>query len=86
MLAGAGGPVPAGLVECLGVPRRARRSFSTRYGPVMLTHDVAGPARGSVRPVALATGAAVGDALLLHFDPDDGTAAVEVVRATAAAG
>lgn len=86
VLAGAGAPVPAGLVECLGVPLRARRSFSTRYGPVMLTHDVAGPARGSLRPVALATGAAVGDALVLHFDPDDGTAAVEVVRATAAAG
>ncbi|MGH9164379.1 MAG: hypothetical protein ACRDZW_02555 [Acidimicrobiales bacterium] len=84
MLAGAGASVPAALVECLGLPRRARRSFSTRYGPVVLTHDAAGPARGSLRPVALATGAAVGDDLVLRFGPDDGTAAVEVVRATVA--
>ncbi|MGI8808781.1 MAG: hypothetical protein ACR2KK_13235 [Acidimicrobiales bacterium] len=86
LLSGAGAPVPAGLVECLGVPRRARRAFTTRYGPVVLTNDAAGPARGSLRPVALATGAAAGDALVLRFGPGDSTAAVELVRATVAAG
>lgn len=85
VLAGAGGPVPAGLVDCLGVRSGARRPFSTRYGPVMLTHAAGRPARGSLRPVALATGAVAGDALVLRFSPSDDVAAVELVRAIAAA-
>lgn len=85
VLAGVGGPVPPGLVDCLGVRSGARRPFSTRYGPVMLTHAAGGPARGSLRPVALATGAVAGDALVLRFSPSDDVAVVELVRATAAA-
>lgn len=85
VLAGASGPVPVGLVDGLGVRSGARRPFSTRYGPVMLTHAAGGPARGSLRPVALATGAVAGDALVLRFSPSDEVAAVELVRAAAAA-
>lgn len=85
VLRGAAGPVPEGLVDSLGVRPGARRSFSTRYGPVMLTHAASGPARGSLRPVALATGAAAGDVLVLRFSPSDGAASVELVGAAAAA-
>lgn len=85
VLAGSGGPVPAGLVDGVGLRPGARRSFSTRYGPVMLTQAASGPARGSLRPVALATGAAAGDVLVLRFRPSDGVASVELVRAAAAA-
>lgn len=86
LLGGAGASVAAGLIECLGVRPGARRAFSTRYGPVVLTHAAAGPTRGSLRPIGLATGAEVGDTLVLRFGPDDSTATVELVRATAAAG
>ncbi len=70
VLAGSPAPVPVPLVEALGLRRGARRSFSTRCGPVALTHDAARPARGSLRPVALAAGAGVGDTLVLGFHPD----------------
>lgn len=52
----------------------------------MLTHAADGPARGSLRPVALATRALAGDALVLRFNPSNVVASVELVRATAAAG
>lgn len=79
VLAGKGGPAPVALVEALDLRRGARRTFSTRYGPVALRYDTQ-PSRASVRPIVLATGAAAGDTLLLGFRPDDATAAVELVR------
>lgn len=85
VLAGAAGRVPVGLVDCLAVRSGVRRPFSTRYGPVVLTNDRSGPARGSLRAIALATGAVAGDTLVLCFSPPDDLAAVELTRATAAA-
>lgn len=85
VLAGACGGVPVDLVQDLGLHKGARRTFATRYGPVALSSD-GGPSRGSLRPVVLAAGAAVGDSVLLGFHPDDGDAIVEVVPSATAAG
>ncbi|MGH9155857.1 MAG: hypothetical protein ACRD1K_08515 [Acidimicrobiales bacterium] len=71
VLSGAGGPVPVQLLLALGVDAGARRAFATRYGPVALDHHPAQPTRGSLRPVALAARARLGDTLLLGFDPHD---------------
>lgn len=85
VLSGSSGPVPLPLVQDLGVVQGAHRTFSTRYGPVALSHKATQPIRGSVRPVALAAGASAGDILLLGFDAMEGNAAVELVPASAAA-
>ncbi|MDQ2826834.1 MAG: hypothetical protein M3Y04_07735, partial [Actinomycetota bacterium] len=83
VLRGASDPVPAAVMEALGVPCGGRRTFTTRFGPVALGHKASQPIRGSVRPVALAAGAAVGDALVLEFDAATGDASVELVLASA---
>jgi len=67
VLAGEEAAVPQALVDGLGVARLRRRSFSSRYGPVTLSHDGPSPTRGSVRAIALAAGATVGDTLLMGF-------------------
>lgn len=68
-LKGAEADVPLGLVEGLGMRRPARRTFTSRWGPVTLAHDGTRPTRGSLRAVALAAGACVDDSLLLGFSP-----------------
>ncbi|MDQ3384537.1 MAG: hypothetical protein M3503_00765 [Actinomycetota bacterium] len=85
VLSGSGAPVPVDLVQGLGLRSGARRTFATRYGPVALSYDRP-PTRGSLRPVALAAGAAVGDSVLLGFHLDDDAAMVEVIPPTAAVG
>jgi len=85
VLRGATDPVPLAVVEALGVPRGGRRTFTTRFGPVALSHAVAKASRGSVRPVALAAGARAGDALVLDFDAATGDASVELVLASSSA-
>lgn len=67
VLAGEEAEVPPALVDGVGVARLRRRSFSSRYGPVTLSHDGPSPRRGSVRAIALAAGATIGDTLLLGF-------------------
>ncbi len=67
VLSGHPGPVPKGLCRALGIRPHEDRTFATRYGPVTLTHHQDQPVRGSVRPVALAAGCALGDILLLDF-------------------
>ena len=82
VLRGSEGPVPVTLVDDLGMARRTRRTFSSRFGPVALSYDAPDPARGSVRAVALATGAQAGDTLVLGF-AKAGDVIVEVRRAAA---
>jgi hypothetical protein len=60
-------PVPAALAEGLGLDHLARRTFSSRWGPITLTYEGHQPTRGSVRAVAMAAGAGAGDTLLLGF-------------------
>ncbi len=81
VLAGDEAVIPTSLVEGLGVAPLNRRSFATRYGPVVVANDGAAPTRGSVRAVALAAGARVGDTMMIGFRPD-GHAVVEVRHGT----
>lgn len=82
VLAGVPGPVPAALAHTLGLRRGGRRTFSTRYGPVAVAHDGDVPTRGSIRPIALAVGASVGDELVIVLYPDGREATVSVVPRT----
>ena len=59
-------------VETVGM----RRTFSTRFGPLTLSFDGVTATRGSVRPIALAAGALVGDAIVVRFAPDTEQAGV----------
>ncbi|MGH9055631.1 MAG: hypothetical protein ACRDYY_07180 [Acidimicrobiales bacterium] len=70
VLHGCEADVPVALVEGLGLVPPARRTFSSRWGPVTLAHDGLEPKRGSVRAVALAAGARAEDTLMLGFSAD----------------
>lgn len=80
-LRGSEAAVPVALVEGLGLAPLARRTFSSRWGPVTLAYDAAQPKRGPLRAVALAAGARPDDTLLLGFSPK-GTLDVEVRQGT----
>jgi len=86
VLGGSVGPVPLPFVEALGLGAGDRRSYPTRYGPVALSNAGSGPTRGSIRPVALAVGATVGDALVLGFHPSQDDVVVTRVPVQASAG
>lgn len=77
LLAGRNGAVPEPLVHQLGMRVGGQRTFPTRYGPVTLSYDVAGPTRNSLRHVALAAGAVIGDRILMGFLPGSGDTQVE---------
>lgn len=79
VLGGAGAPIPPAVARAAGLQRGSRRTFTTRFGPVPLTFDGEMPTRGSVRPVALATGARVGDELVITLYPDRHGADVSLV-------
>lgn len=81
-LRGSEAAVPLALTEGLRLEPPARRTFSSRWGPVTLAFDGSQPTRGSVRAVALAAGAHPEDTLLLGFSVD-GDIAVEVRPAAA---
>lgn len=70
VLAGRSQPAPAELAHAVGVAPDHRRTFAGRYGPISLVNDDDGPLLASLRPIALACGATVGDTLLLGFSPD----------------
>ena len=70
-LAGTPGAVEASLVDALAIDRGGARTFTTRFGPIVLAFPIDGPRHGSLRPVALAAGAKVGDFLVLDFSPPD---------------
>ena len=82
VLGGGSGPIPTSLAHALGMGRGSRRTFATRYGPVALAYDAEAPTRGSIRPVALAMGAAIGDELAITLYPDGNEADVSLVRST----
>jgi len=86
VLRGSVGPVPLPFVEALGLGAGDRRSYPTRYGPVALCNVATGPTRGSIRPVALAVGATIGDALVLGFHPSQDDVVVTRVPVQASAG
>ncbi len=81
VLRGAEAVVPGALVEGLGLTAAGRRTFSSRYGPILLAPDGPQPTRGSLRAVAMAAGARHGDTMLLGFSRD-GDVHVEVRGAT----
>ncbi len=81
MLRGSAEAVPRSCVEALGIPIGGRRTFTTRFGPIVLNHNAGQPTRGSLRPVALAAGAKEGDLLVLEFDAAAGQASVELAVA-----
>lgn len=84
-LLGAEAGVPVGLVEGLGLEPPSRRTFSSRWGPVILAYDGKKPTRGSVRAVALVAGARLDDILLMGFSVG-GDVSVEVRPAGLADG
>jgi hypothetical protein len=79
VLRGLDAVVPTGLMEGLGVGVGHRRTFSSRYGPIVLAYDGPQPIRGAVRAVTLAAGCYEGDTLLLGFS-GAGDVVVEVRR------
>ncbi|MGC8626016.1 MAG: hypothetical protein ACP5VR_00430 [Acidimicrobiales bacterium] len=85
VLRGSEAPVPLALVEGLGVAPLARRTFSSRWGPLTLANEAPQPVRGPLRAVALATGARPGDTLLLGFSPR-GDLEVDLRRGAGQAG
>lgn len=68
-LRGAEASAPSPLAEELELVPNTLRIYSSRWGPVSLAHDGSRLVRGSVRAVALASGAREGDTLLLGFSP-----------------
>ncbi len=84
-LRGAASEVTAALAEGLGMRPPQRRTFSSRWGPVSLAYESQAVTRGSVRAVALAAGARLGDTLLLGFSTD-GDLAVKVQAAGSQSG
>ena len=80
VLTGGHGPLAPGVAAALGLRPGAHRTLTTRYGPVAVIHDGDTPARGSLRPIALAVGAALGDELAISIYPDGRGADVTVVR------
>jgi hypothetical protein len=77
LLRGDESPVSEGLVRALGLGLQQRRTFSSRFGPVMLANDGPEASRGPLRPVAMGTGVGIGDTLVLGFAPE-GDVVVEV--------
>ena len=78
VLLGAEGPLPVTLAEALGLrPGRVSR-FATRFGPLALSYDGGRAKRGSVRPIALASGAVAGSQLTLWLTPGLDRAEVEL--------
>ncbi len=67
LMRGADSSVPEDLVRALDIGFQHRRTFSSRFGPVMLANDGPEPSRGPLRPVAMGVGARLGDVLLLGF-------------------
>jgi hypothetical protein len=71
MLRGSGAPVAPAVAAAIGVEPGEQATFTSPYGPVLITWHLTsthGPRRGSVRRVAQAVDATVGDTLVLAFD------------------
>ena len=76
VLAGQTSNMASDIASQLGLAVGAAKRFPTRFGPLALTFDGDHVHRGSIRPIALAIGACVGETLLFIVDPRHGTAEV----------
>ncbi|MGH9071472.1 MAG: hypothetical protein ACRDX8_10000 [Acidimicrobiales bacterium] len=85
VLRGGEADVPPATAELVGLQPSQRRTFSSRFGPVTLSREGDQTQRGSVRAIALASGATDGDTLMLGFAAG-GDVAVEVHRPPAQPG
>jgi hypothetical protein len=82
VLGGATAPVPVPLLATLGMQPGTRRTFATKFGPVALAYDGDRPMRGTLRPVALAAGAGLGDVMALGFRVGEDDAVVTLLPVT----
>ena len=69
VLKGASAAIPDALALALGVRPGGRRIFSSRFGPLTISDECGHTQRGSLRLIALASGAVLGAVLHLCFDP-----------------
>lgn len=84
MVRGSSRPIPPAIAAAIGVIPGERREFRNPYGDIGVVWRMSstnGPNVGSVRPLALATGAVTGDTLVLVFRLDDASVAVERIGA-----
>jgi hypothetical protein len=83
VLRGSGRGVPPAVAAYLGVLPGQPRTFATPQGEVLVSWPITtlGPAIGSVRDLAAAVGAVLGDGLRLDFDRAAGTLRAERVPA-----
>ncbi len=77
-LSGADGVVPLAVAHAIGLARGSRRAFTSRYGPMTVSYESDVPTRSSIRPIALAVGAAVGDEVVVTLYHDDNEAHVSL--------
>ncbi len=73
------GAVDPALADLLALRTGTPKHFPTRFGPLSFLSDGVGVQHGSIRPIALACGAAVGAMLAFVIDPRTVTAAVDVM-------
>jgi hypothetical protein len=88
VLRGSGLSIEPPVAEAIGVLPGRSRDFETSYGPVPVAWDPAEPAApnmGSIRQLARAVDAALGDLLLLIFDPVAGTLRADGIERSASA-
>lgn len=76
VMAGDTAEAPIELATSLALTPGLERKLPTKFGPFIVSYDGVRVVRGSVRPVALASGARVGDVLVFVIDPQQ--SAVEV--------
>ena len=78
VLSGTPAVVPGALALALGIRPGGRRIFSSRFGPLTISDECGHTLRGSLRLIALASGAALGAVLRLCFDPTSESITVTV--------
>ena len=81
VLTGDEAEVPTDVAALLGLAAGSSLKLSTRFGPLVMSYDGVRVARGSARPVVLASGAAVGDVVSFVIDPRSHAVQVAVVAA-----
>lgn len=87
VLRGSGLSIDSPVAQAIGVAPGHSRDFETDFGVVPVTWDLdepAAPNMGSVRQLASAAGAGLGDSLVLIFDPAKGTLRADCVQGSGA--
>ena len=80
------GDAPGELVAALGLRVDQPTRLATRYGPIALAYDGRRVVRSSARPIILASGARVGDTLIIVVDITGQAVGVELDRCGESAG